>query len=694
MLYTPTSGILIDAFYERFLSALLLDFMTSSPISFAIPSAPTSAAHWLGRGKQLCVQGLQIEAPFVFAGRRLSGPWCAAVDVELPARLDGLAGRPGASAYAHLTARQRYAYLNWLAAGRRGKLTEQTMLVTFLAGAEQYLLNEDVTRTPADEADLLEELQQLASAYRTVYPDLAQQCVSLRDYAWVRRHAIGGTSPEVATLGLVQLAGTHPSLALRWIAGAVLARQEPVQGTLAYHFARTYLTGNEYRRLPLYESELHQLFMVRFAERFGNGLPVLDANLSSEVVSYSPVGAPMLGQRTRLSRPSPIFVGSQALRLGVGSLLANCMNQLQDFIQARMEGIAADAAWTKLPVVLWPAPLRDAFRKLIVQALHEPTPVTYEQLAPYFVAGPTMTEKNMTRVVDGLAQLGLATYPQMPFQKPATVRAPFMLYEQDTVAALNKLIDPEEDCWPLALRVVVSEKEAVREQLSERLHAQVQRDAALSLELRRQRRAALAWARSDALKPITRVQWAKVPVSLQDAVTGLLSTLLAPLEDLPATPVMDALLGTRWQTLKSAPLRLDARRVQQLTVETSAVNQLLGDLFSDAEAPAPTIALDTPAPLSNSAVLPGPTTVTPSPVGPGTTARHEFLRRLTSMLDLPDLELHCLAAELSLMAEGTVDWANELAYDVTGQPLLEEFGDGWQVTPGLAQELLEHLGAV
>lgn len=667
--------------------------MTSSPTSFAIPSAPANAAHWLGRGKQLCVQGLQIDAPFVFAGRRLSGPWCAAVDVELPARLDGLAGRPGASAYAHLTARQRYAYLNWLAAGRRGKLTEQTMLVTFLAGAEQYLLNDDVTRTPADEADLLEELQQLASTYRTVYPDLAQQCVSLRDYAWVRRQAIGGTAPEAAAAGLDQLAGTTPSLALRWVAGAVLARKEPVPGELAYHFARTYLTGNEYRRLPLYETELRQLFLVRFSERFGKGLPVVDANLASEVVSYSPVGAPMLGQRTRLSRPSPIFVGSQALRLALGSMLASCMNQLQDFIEARMEGIAAEAAWTKLPVVLWPAPLRDAFRKLIVQALHEPTPVTYEQLAPYFVAGPTMTEKNMTRVVDGLAQLGLATYPQMPFQKPANVRSPFMLYEQDTVAALNQMVDPAEDSWPLALRVVASEKEAVRAQLTERLHSQVQRDAALSLELRRQRRAALAWARSEALKPLTRVQWAKVPVPAQDAVTALLSILLAPLDDLPTTPVMDALLGPRWQKLKSAPLRLDVQRVQQLTVETSAVNRLLGDLFSD-DAPTPPLnALDTQAPTPTSAGVPIATTSSPSPSGLGASARHEFLRRLTGMPDLPDLELHCLAAELSLMAEGTVDWANELAYDVTGQPLLEEFGDGWLVTPGLAQELLEHLGA-
>lgn len=676
-----------------FYAGFSLDVMTSSPTSFAIPSAPSSEPHWLGRGKQLCVQGLQIESPFVFAGRRLSGPWCAAVDVELPARPDGLAGRPGASAYAHLTARQRFAYLNWLAAGRRGKLTEQTLLVTFLAGAEQYLLNEGTPRVPAEEEDLFEELMELAATYRTVYPDLAAQCVCLRDYAWVRRHAIAGSDPELAAADLAQMAGTGPSLALRWVAGAILAKQAPVQGTVAYHFARTYLTGNEYRRLPLYEAELRQLFMVRFSERFANGLPVPDANLSSEVVSYSPVGAPMLGQRTRLSRPSPILVGSQTLRLALGSLLASCMNQLQEFIEARLEGIAAEAAWTKLPVVLWPAPLRDAFRKLIVQALHEPTPVTYEQLAPYFVAGPTMTEKNMTRVVDGLAQLGLATYPQMPFQKPANVRAPFMLYEQDTVAALNKLIDPGEELWPLALRVVVSEKEGVRASLTERLHQHIQRDAALSLELRRQRRAALAWARSEAVKPFTRAQWAKIPAPMQDSVTGLLSTLLAPLEDLPATPAMDALLGARWQTLKSAPLRLDVRRVQQLTAETSAVNQLLGDLFCDDAAAPLSSAAPTPVPALTAAIV--PSTAMPSlvPPGPGAAKRHEFLRRLTDMADLPDLELHCLAAELSLMAEGTVDWANELAYDVAGQPLLEESGDGWLVTPGLAQELLQHLGA-
>jgi hypothetical protein len=653
--------------------------MTSSATTFAIPSAPASAAHWLGRGKQLCVQGLQIESPFVFAGRRLSGPWCAAVDVELPARLDGLAGRPGASAYAHLTARQRYAYLNWLAAGRRGKLTEQTILVTFLAGAEQYLLNENVTRLPDEEADLLDELMQLAATYRTVYPDMAAQCVCLRDYAWVRRHALDGSAPERAAADLVQMAGMGPSLALRWCAGAVLARQEPIPVALAYHFARTHLTGNEFRRLPLYEAELRQLFQMRFAERFGKGISVLDANLTSEVVAYSPVGAPMLGQRTRLARPSPLFVGSQSLRLALGALVAACMNQLKDFIEARMDGIDANAAWTKLPVALWPAPQRDAFRKMVSAALHEPTPVSYEQLAPYFVAGPTMTEKNMARVVDGLAQLGLATYPQMPFHKPANVRAPVMLYEQDTVAALNQLIDPMEDSWPLALRVVASEKEPARAMLGERLLAHIHLDARLSLELRRQRRAALAWSRLEAVKPCTRVQWAKVPVPLQDCATGLLSTLLAPLEDLPPTPVMDLLLGVRWQTLKSAPLRLDPLRVQQLTVETSAVNQLLGDLFSEETAPLGDAALSVTAPAL------------PVTASHGVSARHEFLRRIAGMVELPDLELHCLAAELSLMAEGTVDWANELAYDVAGQPLLEEARDGWHVTPGVALELLAHL---
>jgi len=657
--------------------------MTSTAPTFAIPPASTVAPRWLGRGMQLCVQGRTLESPFVFAGRRLPGPWSAAVDVELPARLEGLAGRPRASAYAHLTSRQRHGFLEWLAGGRRGKVSEPPILVAFLAGAEQFLLDDSLGRTVEEEQDLYEELLLLAECYRTAHPEQATQFLWLRDYAWIRRRATAKPGTPLAP-DLRQSAGVSAGLALRWRAGELLSNDKPISAALAYQFALSHLTGPELRRLPVFEKEFAWLFAHHFAEQFGRAMPISDASLVDEVIAYRTVGAPLLGQRCRLSRPAPVMVASTELRNNIAQITIRCLEELADFISVRMEGTTAEEAWAKLPVGLWPAKPRNVFRSLVASALVSPIAVTYEQMAPYFVAGPAMTAKNLSRVSSGLAQVGLTSYPQLPFAKPASVRTPFMIYSLDGVSVGERIEDPEVEPLLLALRLASMESPASTEDSSslpplfERIQAQVRADDSLTVALRRQRGAAIHWAQTEALKAVTRAQWGKTPAAAREAASAVLAKLLAPLHELPPTPALDAMLGPTWLALKAKPFQLDTSRVEQLTAETGAVHQLLGALFEDE----PSAAVSTaPAPLAS-----------PAATGPAE-ARKAFLRHLVGMTSIAAADLQALAASLSLMPNGTVEWANELAYDVAGQPALEELNDEWMVAADIVAELLGHLGA-
>lgn len=678
--------------------------MTTYAPSYAIPAQPANVPCWLGRGMRLCVQGVDIDSPYVFAGRRLGGPWCAAVDLELPARLEGLAARPGASAYAHLAARQRHAFIEWLVSGRRGKVTDAAVLVAFLAGAEQFLLDDSLGRTPADEADLLAELQVLADYYRSAHPEQAGQCLALRDYAWVRRQARLAT-PAWGAPDFAQLAGMPASLALRWVVGDLLARGEPLPAKVAYQLARTHLTSMAVRRLPLFEVQFERLFLQRFAERFGKGIAAPDSTLVSEPVAYSAVGAPLYGQRCRLSRQAPMLMSSGTLRQRLSDLTATCMGELQDYIAVRMDGTPDDAAWSKLPVCLWPARPRSAFRALVAQALNSPTAVHFEQVAPYFVAGPTLAEKNLVRVAAGLAQVGLASYPPLPHDKPATARTPFILYAADSPAPPTRLADPAGDAFEMALRLAKLGCPAPQDDepgadagtggtlalpaLFERMATRVLADEAVTPALRRCRWAALYWAQTGAAKGVTRAQWSKLPAEAQQAALDMLAHLLAPLPELPATPQLDKLLGAPWVALKARPFQLDSARVQQLTAETGAVHQLLGTLFEGEPAPEGQAPGSPASPAGAVSLASSAAPAAPS-AGPGA-ARLAFLRFLANLTTLPAAQLQQQASSLALMPEGTVEWANELAYDVAGQPVLEEAGDNWLVAPDVVAELLQYL---
>jgi hypothetical protein len=177
------------------------------------------------------------------------------------------------------------------------------------------------------------------------------------------------------------------------------------------------------------------------------------------------------------------------------------------------------------------------------------------------------------------------------------------------------------------------------------------------------------------LKKLTPAAFSKLDDERRKTITDLARAAFAGLPALKAP--LSKFFGDQWFRVVPPTLRLDTSRVAQLVQETDRVQVLLGSVFVDD---------------STTASLADNSLAIASPAAPASGAKSTFLIRLAAQSLWSQAQLQALADALGLMLGGTLEWANEQAYDLCGVPLLEEDGGGWAVDAGVLAEVLAQAG--
>jgi hypothetical protein len=643
---------------------------------FAIAKPGWGTPAWAGTTSHIAVGPFTLKAPFVFVGRNLPARWAAGVDLTLPVDSDGLAARPAASTYAQLTSRQRRAFLGWLQRDRTEPLGDEAFLRVFLANAEEYLLapgaSADAAQVDAAErVALLDELQQLAHRYAVAAGAQADACGELHDFVRLRALELTGKRAYEDTT-FTQVAAQRPSSVLRFALGHLLEDGKPLPARWAYQWARALLKRNEVRTLQLCQEPLKRLFIQKYVQAHGAGIALPAGSQGQLVAAYNPVNPSLSGMKWELRSSAAVMPYSPQVTTPLIVLLTQCFQELQPYIGCREQGTPAADCWHLLPITLWPEEHRLAFRSIVQKALEGPTVSSYVELAPFMRLEQPFGKKALALVHARLDELGLHAVPDLQGElRPTTPEAPLVLLAQDEDCALTESLND----FVSLLRVCAP---CITEEPGDPVVAAlncVLDTGDLTRSERSCRRAYLELVRHSGLKKLTPAAFSKLDDERRKTITDLARAAFAGLPALKAP--LSKFFGDQWFRVVPPTLRLDTSRVAQLVQETDRVQVLLGSVFVDD---------------STTASLADNSLAIASPAAPASGAKSTFLIRLAAQSLWSQAQLQALADALGLMLGGTLEWANEQAYDLCGVPLLEEDGGGWAVDAGVLAEVLAQAG--
>lgn len=220
---------------------------------------------WFLPGEPLAVGGRTITCGFLYAGAGGGEP--SLVDLRLPVSGAGQYPRErcfGGESYASLSSSYRGAYLDWLARGRVGRIFQQGLFF-FLMGAERRWLEDGV----AGEEELIhlsDECRRLAEVYAE-FDVFAGRDADLADAIrlWTDR-----TPPSHVPVDFQRTSQLRTIIGLREIAAARL----PLPWDWALLLGADHPHGRFISKL-LAHDEFRELFAIRYAQRFGDGIYLL-----------------------------------------------------------------------------------------------------------------------------------------------------------------------------------------------------------------------------------------------------------------------------------------------------------------------------------------------------------------------------------------------------------------------------------
>ncbi len=260
------------------------------PPSTTTPSGADQSqkTSWIDAGETVYVQGRKITVGLVYVGASDGDNRRAAlVNPILPAEVTlakPFSGHHG-KGYHQVFPDTRGRYLDWLAADRRGTLSNDTPLFLFLYGLEQRVLCDILPgRAPTSGlTDIRAELDRLISEYR-VMRRFRQRARALR--AVVGYLARGNNDDPGEPPSPKDPYDSVPD-ELRYGLGALKAqnRQIPVDWALSW------AVHHEQVRPPLAlrtSEDFHEAFRKRFTEKFPGGLPVPFSGGKTFAWSYQP----------------------------------------------------------------------------------------------------------------------------------------------------------------------------------------------------------------------------------------------------------------------------------------------------------------------------------------------------------------------------------------------------------------------
>jgi tellurite resistance protein len=605
-------------------------------------------------------------------------------------------------AYHSIPPESRAAYLAWLAGGRVAPQAYIGYVFLFFYGLERRALVDARTdpQAMAELPGIRAEVVRLLVIYggNNSFRSYSSRFVQYLDVLLARKTPMSaGPAPDPD-------GERYPTPMRLQIGIGEFARDgRPVPAEWAYSWARLHPETHALTRSVRCPVEFRRLFVARYVEQFGDGMVVRPLKRRLEV-GYRPASAGLQGENWTMDVPDVVTAATPTRRLV--ELLVSCADDLAPY--SRLLARNPDAAGTVAAVALLPDELLDE-QVPVLQPLRcfvddhlggggHPVVVMGDELAAFW---PPRTEGRFGKAdAVGLAQLlgrlGIGVEPDVRMGGPVLDCGPMVLFrlggdhpgtpshEYSAATVLLHLAvvvtAADDDVTEQERRLLVGHLESAL-QLSDgertRLVAHMTWLLATGVKLTglKKRLATLTTAQRGGIAEFVALVAAADGTIAPQEVTALrkIYTLLEldpesvygklhalSVSPLPASQPVTVRHASGNQPAHLLPpppgqVRLDPAVIQAKLAESAAVSALLSDIFVGDE----------------------PVAVAPPPVhtahvhgldGPHST----LLRRLVERSSWTRPELEGLCDGLGLLPDGALDTLNEVAMDVTGEPVIED----------------------
>jgi tellurite resistance protein len=623
-------------------------------------------------------------------------------------------------AYHAITPQGRAAYLMWLASGRCEPNACIGYVFLFFYGLERRALI-DAHRDPAARAELPQILAEVVRLLQ-IYGGNRSFRQYATDFEQVLRFLLAQGSPQPSGPAPDPAGHDHwePPFALRAGLGAFAMRALPVPVDWALSWAM--LHPDIYLRTPATRcaTEFRALFSTRYRERYGDGIVVrpLKQRLT---LPYRAASAAITDTELALDLPDVLTAAAPTRVLT--NLVDSCTDDLDAY--SRLLGRFPQAAGSVSALALLPAELLTAnlpalqpMRNLVRRALPVGVSQGNVDMAEVVSLWPPRTPGKFAKAdAVGVAQLldkfGVGIEPDVRMGGAVQVGGPAVLFR---TADHQPVVATAEYAAATALLHLAAVVSAADDEVSdvERDHLVTHLESSLQLSPGERVRltAHLTWLLASELK-LTGLKKLLTGLTVQQrahvaefattiaAVDGHIApgevktlrkiytlleldpeTVYTKLHALTATPaakhptparepvtVVPADRRPTGYCIPSAPEpvpdvapRLDPELIQAKMKESAEVAALLAEVFDDEETvPQRARAADAAAPVDLVATLDAP--------------HSTLLRRLAERPSWERVAFDELCAGLDLLPEGALDMINEVAMEITDEPVVEDDGD-------------------
>jgi tellurite resistance protein len=607
--------------------------------------------------------------------------------------------------YSSITPQARSAYLHWLATGRDDPKAPIGYVFLFFYGLERRILVDLADTDPDNETDLIiEELKRLLSIY-TDSDSFQGYTGNLLVYCLAKRERFLDIPKISRSIG--QPSWDQLPFALRIGLAELIVAGKPIPADWALDWV--YLYPQSYLRTPAKRcfEQLQALFSIRYRQTLGEGM-IVKPNQSMLKIEYHPASSNLSYKRPVLSTTIP----------DVGRL-SQPINKLTPLVQACVEELDAYSrylgrnpdqresmqACALLPKDLLPnldLPPLSQTREFLSTRLADgkPTQISLSELMGIWKLPVTekLSKPDSVLLAQLLESLGYGIEPDARFTGSGmSPELPAVVFRQTD--GISSTPNPEYTQAMIRLQItalICLADNVVCDAEREQMEKMISGFSALTDAEKLRLRVHLLWfLQSGPTVAGMKKKLEQLPAEQRETIAGFLVTTaqadgnLDPGEVKVLTKVFVA-LGFPEESLHSAihqsmtrearsgdepvvvqpagqpesgfaipgpearrtEVSLDQAAIRRKMTETAAVSSLLQGIFAE-EAPLETLA---------------PTASSFRGLSPALTA---FLNELATHVEWPREKVEQIAQKLGLMPDGAIESLNELAYDLTEQPLLE-----------------------
>jgi uncharacterized tellurite resistance protein B-like protein len=666
-----------------------------------LPPAPRELAgtRWIPMGETIEVAGISIPGGLFYfgvPGRNVSNP--AAINPTKQVAATGdfrerlLNYWPD---YSEISPVARRAYLNWLLLGRSDPEADIGFVFLYFYGLE-YRVLVDAQKDESAKADtpqIVRELKRLLDIY-------GDRSGSIRSY-------IGGLCELLSLSELPAKLYREPipefprayevPVYIRMALGAAAVDRAPVPASLARAWVRS--SPNVRLRTPALRcsSKFDQLFELRYAEMFGDGL-VLPHNKTKLKFIYRPASMALLGNGNVTldfgDIPDVTVVSKPIQRLAeLAEAVTQELEAYSRYVGKNPDAENALEGVLLLPPSLWPEAARQALNELKTKIGDGMLVLTFQELLTILGARTTLTKDKAISFAGALESFAIGVEPDIlggvRLPKPEDNLALFAIPPGEVAsratAAYQAAVLTLQVASTLAAadgNFSASEMTHLRQQIDSWTHLTPSHVRRLKAHLRL---LVVAPASLPALKkklepldPTTKETLGAFMATVAQADGKVTPDEVKTLEkiykalgidpkkvfsDVHAVAAGSVPSSTTVAAIEETGFKLDPARIAALQSDTAKVSALLANIFNE-DTETEDAHADTKEVLDPE--------VAPAPGMMGLDEAHTaFARVLVSRPQWTREELQDVAADMDLMLDGALERVNEAAYDTHDIPFTE-----------------------